>query len=126
MQVIIEKRIDEQNTSKKQRQEIVIRGNGDKVSINGKPLIEFKDDDITINKRNITIFDGKKKMMFEPNGMEVYFEGPYKDRLKSNSSLAFLGVTTAVINEDKNDTKPSKKKRYTKSVTLFFALSFRT
>ena len=60
-------------------------------------------------------------MMFEPNGMEVYFEGPLKDRLKSNSSLAFLGVTTAVINEGKNDTKPSKKKRYTKSVTLFFA-----
>jgi len=48
-------------------------------------------------------------MMFEPNGMEVYFEGPFKDRLKSNSSLAFLGVTTAVINEGKNDTKPSKK-----------------
>jgi len=65
-------------------------------------------------------------MMFEPNGMEVYFEGPFKDRLKSNSSLAFLGVTTAVINEGKNDTKPSKKKRYTFCVTLFFALSSRT
>ena len=63
-------------------------------------------------------------MMFEPNGMEVYFEGPFKDRLKSNSSLAFLGVTTAVINEDKNDTKPSKKKRYTKSVTLFLLCHF--
>lgn len=48
-------------------------------------------------------------MMFEPNGMEVYFEGPLKDRLKSNSSSAFLGVTTAVIHEDKNDTKPIKK-----------------
>ena len=58
-------------------------------------------------------------MIFEPNGMEVYFEGPLKDRLKSNSSSAFLGVTTAVINEDKNDTKPSKKKRYTFCVTLF-------
>jgi serine protease Do len=118
-QVIIEKRIDGQNPSKKQRQEIVIRSkgnkdkkitveiNGDKVSINGKPLIEFKDDDITINKRNVTIFDGKNKMMFEPNDMEVFFDGPMKGRLQSASgSSAFLGVTTAVINENKNDTKP--------------------
>lgn len=64
-------RIDRQKSSKKQRQEIVIRSkgdkdkkitveiNGDKVSINDKPLIEFKDDVITINKRNIVIFDGK-------------------------------------------------------------------
>jgi serine protease Do len=120
-QVIIEERIDGQKSSKKQRQEIVIRSkgdkdkkitveiNGDKVSINGKPLIEFKDDDITINKRNVTIFDGKNKMMFEPNDMEVYFERPLKERVASinYSSPAFLGVTTAVINEDKNDTKPN-------------------
>lgn len=39
--------------------------------------------------------------------MEVYFESRLNGRLKSNSSSAFLGVTSAVINEDKNDTKPN-------------------
>ena len=77
MQVIIEKRIDEQNTSKKQRQEIVIRGNGDKVSNNGKPLIEFKDDDITINKKNITIFDGKNKNKNEKNTFNSFHLLPF-------------------------------------------------
>ncbi len=118
-EIIIEKRIDAEKPSTKKTQEIIIRSkgdkdkkitveiNGDKVTINGKPLVEFKDDDITINKRNIRIFDGKKNLMFEPNDMEVYFDGPMKGILNSNSSSAFLGVTTAVINEDKNDIKPN-------------------
>lgn len=52
---------------KKASQEIIIRKKGekdtkitveikgDKVTINGKPLSEFKDDEITINKRNIIV-----------------------------------------------------------------------
>lgn len=76
-QVIIEKRIDEQNPPKKQGQEIVIRIKGYKVSINGKPLIEFKDDDITINKRNITIFDGKNKNKNEKNTFNSFHLLPF-------------------------------------------------
>ncbi|MBL0145860.1 MAG: PDZ domain-containing protein [Chitinophagaceae bacterium] len=109
--------VEGKKLNKKETQEIVIRKkgdkdvkvtveiNGDKVTINGKPLVEFKDDDISINKRNITIFDGKNKMMFEPNDMEVFFDGPLKGRLQTTSSGAFLGVTTTVTSEDKEDTK---------------------
>ncbi|MBP6431381.1 MAG: PDZ domain-containing protein [Ferruginibacter sp.] len=111
--------IDEKVKKIKQRQEIIIRSkgdnnkkvtveiNGDKITINGKPVAEFKDDDITINKRNITIFDGKERMPFDMNDMEVLFDGPMKGKLQSTISGAFLGVTTAVINENKNDTKPN-------------------
>jgi serine protease Do len=116
--IIVEKDVAEK-PSKKQTQEIVIRSkgdkdkkitveiNGEKITINGKPIAEFKDDDITINKRNIMVFDGKNRMMFEPRDMEVFFDGPMKGRLQTSSSSAFLGVSTAVINEDKNDTKPN-------------------
>jgi serine protease Do len=118
-EVIIEKRIDAEKPSNKKTQEIIIRSkgdnnkkvtveiNGEKITINGKPIAEFKDDDITINKRNIMVFDGKNRMMFEPRDMEVFFDGPMKGRLQTSSSSAFLGVSTAVINEDKNDTKPN-------------------
>jgi serine protease Do len=119
-EVIIEKRMEElRPPSKKQTQEIVIRSkgdkdkkvtveiSGDKITVNGKPLADFKDDDITINKRNITIFDGKNRMMFEPRDMEVFFDGPMKGRLQTSSPSAFLGVSTAVINDNQNDTKPN-------------------
>lgn len=90
---------------KKESQEIVIRKNGDKdskitveingdkVLVNGVPLSEFKDDEITINKRKVTIWNrnGNKSFEFMPgdfDGMESFSwnrdEGPH----------AFLGVTT--------------------------------
>jgi serine protease Do len=118
-EVIIEKRIDAEKPSNKKTQEIIIRSkgdnnkkvtveiNGEKITINGKPIAEFKDDDITINKRNITIFDGKERMPFNMNDMEIFFDGPMKGKLQSTTSSAFLGVTTAVINENKNDTRPN-------------------
>ena len=34
---------------------ITVEISGDKVTINGKPLAEFKDDEATINRRNIII-----------------------------------------------------------------------
>jgi serine protease Do len=101
---------------KKETQEIIIRKKGDKdtkitveikgdkVTINGKPISEFKDGDITINKRNIRIFDGQHNFNFEPGNMEMYFNGPLKGRLNGMSS-AFLGVTTSTNNDDAEDTK---------------------
>jgi serine protease Do len=95
---------------KKQSQEIVIHKkgdqdakitveiNGDKVTINGKPLSEFKDDNITVNKRKITVVgrNGMRDFNFdynvEPgdmmNGMRLW-NGEGKDE-----PYAFLGVTT--------------------------------
>ncbi|WP_462254928.1 PDZ domain-containing protein [Ferruginibacter sp.] len=104
---------------KKETQEIVIRKKGDSdskitveikgdnVTINGKPISEFKDADITINKRNIKIWDGQRSLSFAPGDMDVYFNGPMKGML-SGQPRAFLGVTTGVENDDDaNDTKPN-------------------
>lgn len=98
----------------KETQEIIIRKKGDKdtkvtveikgdmVTINGKPLSEFKDGDITINKRNITIRDGRNSFTTVPDDMELFFDGPIKGRL-AGEKRAFLGVTTVRIDESDND-----------------------
>jgi serine protease Do len=101
---------------KKETQEIIIRKkgqkdakisveiNGDKVTINGKPLSEFKDDEITINKRNIIIRDGKGGTRFQMNPED--FEGFSFNSNDDGEPDAFLGVTTNVYsdNDDKDGT----------------------
>jgi serine protease Do len=112
------KEIEERKEPKerKETQEIIIRKKGDKdtkitveikgdnVTINGKPISEFKDGDITINKRNIRIYDGQRNFSFEPGDMEMYFDGPLKGRLNSINGT-FLGVTTKTTNNGEEDSK---------------------
>lgn len=102
---------------KKERQEIIIRKTGDKdtkitveikgdqVTINGKPISEFKDGDITINKRDIKIWDGEHNFSFAPGEMDVFFKGPMNGRLTTGGTRAFLGVTTGADNDGNEDTK---------------------
>jgi serine protease Do len=103
----------------KESQEIIIRKKGDKdtkitveikgdiVTINGKPLSEFKDGDITINKKNIKIFDGQHNFAVVPDDMELYFNGPLNGNIASTPGKprAFLGVTTGTDNDGDNDKK---------------------
>jgi serine protease Do len=102
-----------EDKEKKQSQEIIIRKKGekdtritveikgDKVTINGKPLSEFKDDEITINKRNIIVRDGRGATRFKmaPEDFEgmTFFNGDH------DGSGAFLGVTTKVVKEGGED-----------------------
>ena len=103
---------------KKESREIIIRQkgdkdiqlkveiNGDNVTVNGKPLSDFKDDDITINKRKMIITDGDNKMYWnfspEPGEMDMdmdmgrnFNEDLLKNyRADEGRSAAFLGVTT--------------------------------
>ncbi len=99
---------------KKESQEIIIRKKGekdskitveikgDKVTINGKPLSEFKDDEITINKRNIIIRDGRGNTRFKMAPED--FEGMTFFNDANDESGAFLGVTTNVYSDDKEGT----------------------
>ena len=107
---------------KKETQEIIIRKNGekelklkveidgDKITINGKPMSEFKDDNVTVNKRKMIITDGDHPMTwsFGGNGeadwekwgenfgknfeQNWHFNDDEKD-----SDAAFLGVTTEKV-----------------------------
>jgi serine protease Do len=98
---------------RKESEEIIIRNkgdkemnlkveiNGDKIIVNGKPLVEFKDDGITINKRKMIIRggDGDRMMTFDFNGPQGMDELMGLERLKEmnkNEILhkPFLGVTT--------------------------------
>ncbi|HQY11051.1 MAG: PDZ domain-containing protein [Ferruginibacter sp.] len=96
---------DKGDKGSKESQEIIIRKkgdkdakitveiSGDKVTINGKPLAEFKDDQVTINRRNIIIRDGKgnQRYTFSPRDFEG-LSGTWSD--DNAGSRAFLGVTT--------------------------------
>ncbi len=104
---------------KKETEEIVIRKkgdkdinlkveiNGDKVIVNGKPLAEFKDDAITINKRKIIVRDGDNMMSFHfdtdrlndlANGLKErgkeLKEWAQQWKEENAEPKAFLGVTT--------------------------------
>src|SRR4051794_21474 len=94
-----------EKSASKQTQEIVIRNKegkdlelkievkGDKVTINGKPLEEFKDEGVTIDNRRMYIRDRDVNMTynFGPEGMTLN-----KDFMGwggKDVSGAFLGVT---------------------------------
>ena len=74
---------------------ITVEINGDKVTINGKPLSEFKDDNITINKRKIMIRDknGMKEFDLDINPGD-FLKGFNMDGDGKEESYPFLGVTT--------------------------------
>lgn len=99
---------------KKQTQEIVIRKKGEKdtkivveikgdaITINGKPLSEFKDDEISVNRRSVTIRDGRGNTRYRvtPDNLEGFTWSS-----DDGKPSAFLGVTTKEDNDGKEDTK---------------------
>jgi serine protease Do len=94
---------------KKETQEIIIRKKGekdtkitveikgDKITINGKPLNEFKDDEVTVNRRNIIIRDGKGGTRFQMRPDD--FQGFSFNTEDDGEPGAFLGVTTNVYSD---------------------------
>ena len=92
----------------KKTEEIIIRRNGDpeksynitidgdKITINGKPLESFADKDITISKRKVIISDNGSRMEF--NFRDGFGGGPFfgdgGEADEPGSRKAFLGVTT--------------------------------
>lgn len=105
---------------KKETQEIIIRKKGEKdtritveikgdvITINGKPLSEFKDDEVTVNRRNIIIRDGKGGTRFRTTTDDI--EGFSWSSDDKREPSAFLGVTTGVYNDESGDTKPKGAK----------------
>lgn len=84
-EIIIRKKGDKEK-------KIIVEINGDNVIINGKPLIEFKDDEVSINKRKIIIRDGKGNQRFMTSPVDM---SDFNFWSEDNSKpIAFLGVTT--------------------------------
>ncbi len=96
---------DEKKSTKEESQEIIIRKKGDKttkltleingdaVLINGKPMVEFNEDGITVNKKKIIIKEGQKLRFADRNGGEGGSRS-FMWNDDENESRAFLGVTT--------------------------------
>lgn len=111
---------------KKETQEIIIKSDGDKaiklnveidgdnVIINGKPLNEFIDKDVSINKRKMIIRDDNGgNMTFDfngINGMPELFEQDRVRNFKRNTAThkPFLGVTTEKSSEGAKIVEVSK------------------
>ena len=116
----------EEKKADKETEEVIIRKNGDremnikveingdKVIVNGKPLAEFKDDQITINKRKMIIRDGDRSMMFDmgPGSKSFSLGDGFMENFGDDdeSSSAFLGVTT-------DKTKPLCKLKAFEAIT---------
>lgn len=96
------------DSSMSKSQEIIIRKNGgkettiniqiddDNVIINGKPLMEFNQDGISIHKRKMRIHDGNPGMEFRRRFNREYNgdEGMNRTMEETIDSTTFLGVTT--------------------------------
>ncbi len=87
---------------------IVIETKGDKITINGKPLSEYKDDEITINRRNIIVRDGNgnKRYQLSPEAFDG-FSGFWSD--DNAETRAFLGVTTERADDGARITQITKE-----------------
>jgi serine protease Do len=100
---------DEQPKSDKQNEEIIIRNkgdkdmnltvqiNGDSILVNGKPLDEFIDSQVTIKKRKMIIHDGDRAMEYNNFGKQWEDWGKnFGEQWQQNNEISkpFLGVKT--------------------------------
>jgi serine protease Do len=87
---------------------LTVQIDGDKVTVNGKPLAEFKDDNVSINKRKMIISDGSKTMQFNFGNSQDMFEKMMDNNdAESTNTKAFLGVVTNA-NEQEDGGKITK------------------
>lgn len=73
---------------------VTIQINGDQILVNGKPLVEFKDDGITVNKRKIIVRDGNNNMWFGEGFPGADMPGAFSWDEGKAEKRAFLGVST--------------------------------
>jgi len=73
--------------------------NGDNITINGQPLAEYKNDQVTINKRKMVIRDGDKRMTFNFSPDMMGFNEDFMMHWKDGKEISrtFLGVTTETV-----------------------------
>ncbi len=111
---------ENEKPGQEETQEIIIRKNGnkdtritvqitgDRVLINGKPLVEFKEDGITINKRKMIIREGDGYRFLD--GMKDFMgEGSFNWNENGDESRTFLGVSTEKTEKGAKITEVNKE-----------------
>jgi serine protease Do len=119
-----EVRVEKQSKGeKKEIEEIVIRKddgtemnlkveiNGDKITVNGTPLVDFKDDQVTIKKRKMIIKDGDGMMEFNLGPDAMAFSEDFRRQFEGGKEVIkpFLGVTTEKVTAGAKITEVSKE-----------------
>ena len=109
---------EEPKIKKEESQEIIIKKKGDKdtkltveitgdqVLINGKPLVEFKEDGITVNKKKIVVRDGSNFYFNDGNGDRI---GSFNWNSDKSVATPFLGVTTESVDNGARIIEVSKE-----------------
>ncbi|MFT3909946.1 MAG: PDZ domain-containing protein [Ferruginibacter sp.] len=116
--------MDKERKDKKEAEEIVIRKKGgkdatikveikgDEVFINGKPLSEYKDDDVTVNKRKTIVRNGGRGgnafILQDDGNSDITLDPPVMD-WGENTGGAFLGVSTDKVDDGAKITEPVSK-----------------
>lgn len=77
---------------------VILELTGDKLIINGKPLMEFNDEGLTINKRKIIVREGNK-LIIGDGGSNMDFGDAFSWNDDKAVKKAFLGVTTEKVEE---------------------------
>ena len=75
-------------------EKVTVEINGDKITVNGKPLEDYKDGDLTVHRskiRDIHAFGGNGVWNFNDNGAMNFFSG--------DENRAMLGVTTEKVDQ---------------------------
>lgn len=92
-----------------------IRITGDNVLINGKPLMEFNEDGVSISSKKVIVKDGNKITIFDnqDDPVSLNFDNFFNPK-NSNEKVTFLGVSTAAdkdgaLIEDVTDDSPAQK-----------------
>lgn len=113
-------KVAEGKKSKQENQEIIIRKKGDKnekitvvvdgdnITINGKPLSEFKDDNVSVSKRKSIIRNGDAVTVWgSPLARDTDgFSFNWSDD-NDGKPQAFLGVTTNTTTDDSKEHMPN-------------------
>jgi serine protease Do len=80
------------------KDKVVVEINGDKVTVNGKPIEDMKDGDITVN-RHVMKDGGTLRGYYSPNGSFSYNWNDDNSFMTQSDNSAMLGVSTEKVDE---------------------------
>src|SRR5437762_6668076 len=78
------------------KEKIVVEINGDKVTVNGKPIEDLKDGDVSVNVHKL---QGRTRVTYTPNGFNYNWNDNNAFTFNGNENTAMLVVVTDKTDE---------------------------
>ena len=83
----------------KKDEKVVVEINGDKVTINGKPAEDYKDDDFSVRTQRYNDYSGMSWSTSPRSGYSFNYNGDKLNLFNADSNHAMLGVSTETVDE---------------------------